>query len=915
MNRHSGTPDSSGSNQRSRSFGCRMNPAFRSSSGSGAKGAQQIRGGLSRLSRWTEFLVLQAVFLACAAGAQTDGQAADDPWAIDFRYAPPNWQTSICLPDDWQKTLVGKDGALLYDWPGKFAGFGTKITFGVVEDMHWLKQELASPRVPIVRTSKRTGDVEISEEAFAVAPPGKAPRAAKPTAFAIERVGTTTVQAGWANPPKSADPAFRNVAIGWVAPVQYRFKADKGTRYTVVFGLCEGHHGEPGQRVLQLQIEGKARQTVDPVGEKGKNVPVLYPLAAQDENGDGWIDLAVAAAEQSPDRNTILNVLWVFREGGTPPLEELLTGQSSKPALAHLDCGQSLPLNNPPRHDVLLARLHNTGGGAAKVTPTLTIETEFAITPQPDNQRVLIGAGTTLFCPQPFVRAEKSGSKVVLHFAKTTLPSGKTERLAFGVARGKDAATLPRDVAHAESLRKQSERFWQAANLPYGHLEVPDAGVQAVIDSSIRNIYQAREIKKGLPAFQVGPTCYRGLWVVDGSFLLEAITYLGRADETRSGVKYLMSFQRHDGGIMLIDGHWKETGIALWAITRHARLTGDKAWLREVWPKVERGFDYIGVMRQMTSADKNAPNCGLIPDGFSDGGLADKVPEYTNIYWTLAGMRAAVEAARWLGNDTQAADWQRKYDDFYATFRRAAERDMKTDPSGNRYVPIRMAKGEGIPPQKAQWGFLHSVFPGQVYAPTDPLVRGNMAMLRAVECQDLVFDTGWLKDGIWTYFAGFYGDAWLWLGEGQKAARTLYAFGNHASPLLCWREEQKPVGKGDQVVGDMPHNWASAEFIRLARHCLAIERGDELHLFEGFPPQWAQPGAVTQMRDILTEFGLLSLEFRVSKDGESGTLKLTPPRRNPPERIIWHLDGWSGQSGTIDLPVKRLVTEKIRLSR
>jgi hypothetical protein len=863
----------------------------------------------------TTTCLLVATACSITVAAQQPASASDNPWPIDFRYAPPNWQTSICLPDDWQKTLVGKDGALLYDWPGKFAGFGTKITFGVTAEAHWQNQELASPRVPIVRTSKRAGEVEIDEEAFAVAPPAKAPRATKAPSFVIERVGTTTVQTGWANPPKNTDPAFRNIAVGWVAPVQYRFKAEDGARYTVVFGLCEGHHAEPGQRVLQLQMEGKTRQTVDPVADKGKNVPVLYPLTTQDENGDGWIDLAVKTAEQAADRNTILNVLWIFREGAAPGVDELLTGQSSRPALAHVECGQGLPPNQPPRHDVLIASLHNAGVTSAPVTPTLVIESEFAITPQPDKRHVLIGGGTTLFCPQPFARVEKSGATVVLHFAEVTLAPGKSERLVFGVGRGKDAPALPRDVAHAESLRKQSERFWQRANLPYGHLEVPDAGVQAVIDSSIRNIYQAREVKKGLPAFQVGPTCYRGLWVVDGSFLLEAITYLGRADETRSGVKYLMSFQRDDGGIMLIDGHWKETGIALWAITRHARLTGDKTWLREVWPKVERGFDYIGVMRQMASADKNAPNCGLIPDGFSDGGLADKVPEYTNIYWTLAGMRAAVEAARWLGNEAQAADWQRKYDDFYATFRRAAERDMKTDPSGNRYVPIRMAKGEGIPPQKAQWGFLHSVFPGQVYAPTDPLVRGNMAMLRAVECQDLVFDTGWLKDGIWTYFAGFYGDAWLWLGEGQKAARTLYAFGNHASPLLCWREEQKPVGKGDQVVGDMPHNWASAEFIRLARHCLAIERGNELHLFEGFPAKWAQPGAVTRLRDILTEFGPLSLEFAVSKDGANGTLKLRPPRRAPPRRIVLHLDHWSEQRGTIDLPTSGRVVKSLRLPR
>ena len=34
-------------------------------------------------------------------------------------------------------------------------------------------------------------------------------------------------------------------------------------------------------------------------------------------------------------------------------------------------------------------------------------------------------------------------------------------------------------------------------------------------------------MKNGRLNFQVGPTVYRGLWVVDGHFLLEAARYLG----------------------------------------------------------------------------------------------------------------------------------------------------------------------------------------------------------------------------------------------------------------------------------------------------------------------------------------------------------------------------------------------------
>ncbi|MBI4603543.1 MAG: hypothetical protein HY721_16445 [Planctomycetes bacterium] len=444
---------------------------------------------------------------------------------------------------------------------------------------------------------------------------------------------------------------------------------------------------------------------------------------------------------------------------------------------------------------------------------------------------------------------------------------------------------------------------------------MPDAAVQAQIDAAIRNIYQAQEIVDGLPAFQVGPTCYRGLWVADGSFLLEAVTFLGRAAEAREGIRYLLGFQRPDGAFMLIDGHWKETGIALWAVTRHARLTGDRRWLEEHWPKVEKGFAFIQRMRAMASADPGAPNAGLVPDGFSDGGLGGKYPEYTNVYWTLAGLQAAAGAARWLEKEAQADAWQAEYDSLLATFRHAAERDARTDSRGNRFVPIRMRDDERVAPQKAQWAFLHAVFPGKVFEPGDPLVAGNMAMLEAAEREGLVFGTGWLSAGIWNYFGSFYGHAWLWLGRGRKAAETLYAFANHASPLLSWREEQAPAGEGNEVCGDMPHNWASAEVIRLVRHMLLLERGDELHVFEGLPREWARPGAVTRLDGVLTEHGPASLELTVSPGGGSARLRFDPPRRSRPAKVVLHLETWTGGAGTVELPAEGRTKRDIPLAR
>ena len=748
-----------------------------------------------------------------------------------------------------------------------------------------------------------------TEEAFAAAPRANG-EARQPVSEMplVQRLDGSGEQKDWAHPTVSCDPMFRDAAIGLGRSIHYRVRAAEKGPYTVVFGLCEGWYATAGQRILDLKIEGRIRKTIDMVALSGQNAPAVFPFEARDENGDGWIDLEVAAAARSVDKNTVLNVLWVFK-GTAPAAAKLVSGESRREPLAKVHCGLESPVLGPPRQDVLVLHLRNTSDHDVSLAPIVMIESEQKITVNPVTHCVRIGAGTTLHVTRPFQQASSSKGKVVLQIRGEKIPAGQERTPAIGVLRGvlspSPSELSPQCNEEAVTAHRRAEEYWQKADLPYGRIEVPDRGIQDQIDSSIRNIYQAREIKKGLPAFQVGPTCYRGLWVVDGSFLMESAAYLGRVNEARNGIRYLLSFQRNDGAIMIMNGHWKETGIALWAVTRHARLTGDRAWLTEVWPKLERGWDYIRSMRKEASRDPKAPNYGLIPEGFADGGLGGTHPEYTNIYWTLVGMKAAVDAARRLGKSEEAARWQQEYDDFYAAFCRAAQRDTRTDSRGNPYVPICMSREEKFSPQKAQWAFMHAVFPGRLFPAGDPLVRGNMAMLRATECEGLVRDTGWVANGLWNYFASFYAHAWLWLGDGRKAAQTLYAFANHASPLLCWIEEQMPVGEGPAVCGDMPHNWASAEFIRLVRHLLVLERGDELHLFEGLPREWLRPGKSVRIRDVLTEFGPISLELCVAADGSKAHLTLDPPHRDPPKRILLHLDGWAGKGGTTELPLEK----------
>jgi hypothetical protein len=835
--------------------------------------------------------------------------AAQD--TVDFRYSPPQWQTAICLPDDPQKSLVDKSGELLYHYGSGGREFGTRISVEVVSNAVWQKQNLYSPRVPIVRTQRVADGLQIVEEAFAVTDLMQG----GPPVQILRRVDDGTINRNWAKPEAGIDPSLKDIALHNDGSIRYELS---GKAFRVAIELCEGWWGEPGKRVQILRVEGAEPKTADTVSDIGKNKAAVFWFDAIDTNGDGKIEIAVDAADKAADKNTTLNGLWVFPAGANVDDAALLAGKPNTKAAARMSLAADLA---PPRNDLILAYVTNTAGVSQTISPRLIVDTTLDC--QVDDQHLIVNGHERISTSLQMegLAAEKK-SRRAIQLESLTIAPGKSAGFFVLYSGGGSISVSPKTMKQAVAARQHAIEFWAKAPLPYGRIQVPDAGIQALVDSSIRNIWQAREIKSGMTVFQVGPTCYRGLWIVDGAFLLEAATILGAGGQARSGVAYELTHQKPDGRIEVMKGrygYWKENGIVLWTCVRHAMLTQDKAWLESQWPKLQRIAGFIKLLRtdQVAPAPqedgliprvKHTPlDKGLMPHGIIDGGIEDGV-EYTNPYWNLVGLHAFIEAARWLGKADEAVAWQKEYDDFMAVFRKAAARDTRQDANGNPYLPVLMGEaGAKELPQRAQWAFCHAVYPGQIFARNDPLVAGNMGMLKATEREGMVYGTGWDATGIWNYFASFYGHAWLWQGDGRKAAQILYADANHAAPVLDWREEQSLRGQAFRKVGDMPHNWASAEFIRLTTHLLALDRGQELHLLEGLPVEWTKAGKVTKLDAIATPFGKLTMELKISADGKSARLDVQPLSDPSCKKIVAHLFGWASadKNATIELDPKK----------
>jgi len=562
-------------------------------------------------------------------------------------------------------------------------------------------------------------------------------------------------------------------------------------------------------------------------------------------------------------------------------------------------CELSKGFRGLPHNDIIIVNIKNTSAKDTLIVPKFFIKSIYPVQISKDKKLLSIDKRITVSLPDDVasINEKPIGSNHVytIEFKPVSLKAGAGNTMAIAVNIGSKAAQISSTVNEAAGYKLKAISYWNNYQFPYDHIIVPDSNIQNLIYSCIRNIYQAREIKKGLPAFQVGPTCYRGLWIIDGSFLLESMTFLGQGKDVRNGIEYMLGFQNKNGSVLLMDSHWKETGIVLWVIKRHAQLMGDMKWLESKWDNVVRAVGFIDTMRYSTMKDKNAPNYGLIPAGFSDGGLGKKVYEFTNVYWSLIGLKSAVDIAVMLNKEKEATLWKAKFDTMFADYRKAALRSLKTDSCGNHAVPIYMVDSCQI--QRAQWAFCHAIYPGKLFSNDDPLMLGTMNMLKCNEREGLVYETGWQNKGIWNYFGSFYAHAWLWLGDGQKAAQTMYAMANHASSTLVWREEQSVKSfYSRQITGDMPHNWASAEFIRMIRNFIVLERGEKLHLFEALPPTWVKPGMKTSLKGIYTEFGILDVVLTVSQDGKKAEVNVNLDSTNHqlPSSVVIHLDVLKG---------------------
>ncbi|MCK4886819.1 MAG: hypothetical protein KAS96_05475, partial [Planctomycetes bacterium] len=551
---------------------------------------------------------------------------------LDFRYRPDKDQCCIGWPDDFYKTIVAGDGSFCYrfnrgNWVNDYFDITLKASIVSDNKVVGFNQSLLDPKVAIVKTTSSVDDIKLTQIAFASAVTGK-----KPSDWIETRADYLYLNMENTASEEKAGQIVLNMKsnIRWML-------SDDGTK------IVEASHPDkvfcaisPACKKIEYSNETDSDFIVD-------SIPRIQHLELADGKYDPRFKSFLVGQNQpmvfkykcKPGKKYKVAFGLIenhYSQVGFRKQDYRIEGKTVA-SIDMAEYGKATPMVKTFEAtdidgDGLLDISVHTAEGMSDLNTVLGCIFIFSADDCPVDQQILEGE----YENKPLAILDKNvflkNRNVSVYFDEKQLEPGQNFQVLVTFLGG--AKSSAADVGQAQKLLTDSINCWKRWDIPYGNIQVADEEIQKLLDSCIRNIYQAREIKNGKPSFQVGPTFYRGTWAADGPFILEAVSYMGRLAEAREGLENQID---GDNGPAK-EGFSKKHGLRLWMVWRHAQLTDDMVWLEKMWPKVEREVNTIKKYRQMTKKDSDAVNYGLMPDEFGDGGLGGKHKDYTSVYWT-----------------------------------------------------------------------------------------------------------------------------------------------------------------------------------------------------------------------------------------------------------------------------------------
>ncbi len=475
----------------------------------------------------------------------------------------------------------------------------------------------------------------------------------------------------------------------------------------------------------------------------------------------------------------------------------------------------------------------------------------------------------------------------------TAAPGASAGPEAGEIAAGPDAP------ARVDRLLGEVAGAWRAR---LGGVEVRLPAAAMPLAAELRTALAHILISRDGPALRPGTRAYARSWIRDGALMSDALLRLGAAPVVRGFAAWFAPFQAADGRVpCCADGRGADPvpendshGELLYLLASYYRFTGDRAFLDGMWSHVEGAVAYIDFLRRQRrteayrQSDKRA-FYGLLPESIShEGYSAHPVHSYWDDFFALRGLADAADLAAALGKPDVAGRW-------------AALRDeLRTDLHASIRLTIASHHLDTLP-ASVELADFDPTSTAIAVAPGGELANLPQAELRRTferyfeQVEERHRSAGWTS---YTPYELRSVGTFVRLGWRDRAQLLLAGFmadrrppGWNQWPEVVWRDPRYPG-----FLGDLPHAWVAAEYIRSFLDLLAYERDADhaLVLAAGVPAAWVKQGPGVAVRGLRTAFG--TLDYTLDASPTEARLRIAGDLRLPPGGLAvqWPFAGRPG---------------------
>ena len=455
----------------------------------------------------------------------------------------------------------------------------------------------------------------------------------------------------------------------------------------------------------------------------------------------------------------------------------------------------------------------------------------------------------------------------------TSLPPGRSAETCFRV---------PFKPMTGTAFDGESPQLWLGRTVTYWKdLMAKAASIKVPCEKSTQTLLAAHVcqlLASDHGELHAGEGFYDEFYIRDAAYQVLELEEAGLLDAARKAVAAYLKVQRADGRFETQAGQFDANGQALWVLWQFYKITGDRAWLKQAYPQMRRAAEWT--MRARREAPSGSPYEGLLPNAVADGEYLWDGKEHIVGYdlWNLRGLYCTADAAQALGEQADAERFRPEFESYRLAI------DSASAKTGLAWFPPSWEK------MGTHWGNTEVLWPTELYAPGDARVGALLNEVRQRHGggfhEGTIRWTGLKEPVIHPYLSAYTTMDSLVRGEHDQFVEEYYWYLLHSTATHAFPEGihyERRFAWSDTI----PHATGAANFAFLLRHALIHEQGEVLQLLLGAPDGWLEDGKEIHIENAPTHFGTMSLRVRGTSKGVE--IKLDPPRRRPPARIVLHL--------------------------